>query len=106
MACATPGTRSAKLVTSHPNRLGWVCGAVIKTPRRDCHPHWRGRCPRWSPWGLRARRGAPSRPGGVFATDGSVGGCGLAAEPPLAALADTLLLARQPAPDVLGAARR
>src|SRR5689334_20740748 len=111
MACATPGTRSAKFETSQPNRLGWVCGAV--TPPPCCTPS--GGVPSVlygpDPWArssvflvvLAARGGGGVLPGG---TRLGAGTSRVPAEPDLAALPNSLLVTGEPTADALGAARR
>src|SRR6185312_11486457 len=109
MACATPGTRSAKFETSQPNRLGWVCGAV--TPPPCCTgpgaapPVRCGPGPRARSSGVLVVRAAP-RGGGVVLGGRRLGAGppGVAAEPDLPTLPYSLLVAGKPSADALGAA--
>src|SRR5689334_8624439 len=101
MACATPGTRSAKFETSQPNRLGWVCGAV--TPPPCCTTPGGGPSVLCGP-GTAARSSGflvvlAARGGDVLLRGGrlAAGGPRIAAEPDLPALPHTLLVAGEPA---------
>src|SRR4051812_16551376 len=111
MACATPGTRSAKFETSQPNRLGWVCGAVTPPPcctEPGCRPSVR--CGPDLPARSSGFLVVPAGPRGGGLALGrrrlGTGAPGVAAEPDLPALPYSLLVAREPPADAFGAAGR